>query len=66
MYYCLKNNKDFQTTAETFQISYQQVYQWVRNYEVDGEEAELTLEQKIKLEMQQLKKENERWLPTVP
>lgn len=51
VYYYLKNNKDFQTAAETFQISYQHVYQWVRNYEVDGEKAELTLEQKIKLEM---------------
>lgn len=72
VHYCLKNNKDFQTTAETFQVSYQQVYRWVRNYEVGGEEAlkdnrgkkkeeaELTLEQKMKLEMQRLKKENER------
>ncbi|WP_180233654.1 helix-turn-helix domain-containing protein [Bacillus cereus] len=39
MHYCLKNNKDFQTTAETFQVSYQQVYRWVRNYEVGGEES---------------------------
>lgn len=72
MHYCLENNKDFQKTAETFQVSYQQVYRWVRNYEVGGEEAlkdkrgkkkkeaELTLEQKVKLEMQRLKKENER------
>lgn len=68
---CLENNKDFQTVAETFQVSYQQVYRCVRNYEVGGkealkdnrgkkkEEAELTLEKKIKLEMQRLKKENE-------
>ncbi|MFJ8242585.1 hypothetical protein [Bacillus tropicus] len=39
------------STAETFQVSYQQAYRWVRNYEVDGEKAEPTLEQKIKLEM---------------
>jgi len=72
VHYCLENGKDFQKAAETFQVSYQQVYQWVRKYEIGGEEAlkdnrgkkkeevELTPEQRIKLEMQRLERENER------
>ena len=36
---CLENGKDYQKTAETYEVSYQQVYQWVRKYEDGGEEA---------------------------
>jgi transposase len=70
--YCLENGKDYQKAAETFRVSYQQAYQWVKKYE-DGseealkdkrgkkkEEAELSPEQKMKLEMQRLARENER------
>ncbi|MBT2639439.1 IS3 family transposase [Bacillus sp. ISL-39] len=70
--YCLENDKDYQKAAETYQVSYQQVYQWVQKYKDGGEEAlrdkrgrkkeevELSPEQKIKLEMQRLERENER------
>jgi transposase len=72
VFYCLENGKDYQMAAEAFQVSYQQVYQWVKKYEDGGEEslrdkrgkkkdeAELSPEQKIKLEMQRLERENER------
>lgn len=70
--YCLENGKDYQKAAETYQVSYQQVYQWVKKYEDGGEEAlrdkrgrkkeevELSPEQKMKLEMKRLASENER------
>ena len=70
--YCLENGKDYQRAAETFQVSYQQVYQWVKKYEDGGEEAlqdkrgkkkeevELSPDQKMKLEMKRLERENER------
>lgn len=69
---CLKNGKDYQGTAEAYQVSYQQVYQWVKKYEDGGEEAlkdkrgrkkeeaELTPEEIIHLQMKKLERENER------
>lgn len=72
VFYCLENEKDYQKAAETFKVSYQQVYQWVKKYENGGEEAlrdkrgrkkveaELSAEQKMKLEMQKIERENER------
>ncbi len=70
--YCLSNDKDYQKTAEIYEVSYQQVYQWVRKYEDGGdealrdnrgrkkEEAELSPEEKMKFEMKKLERENER------
>ncbi|WP_088088267.1 IS3 family transposase [Bacillus sp. OV166] len=72
VYYCLENDKDYQKAAETYQVSYQQVYQWVKKHEDGGDEAlrdkrgknkvesELSPEEKVKLEMRNLEKENER------
>src|SRR5690606_11163788 len=68
----LENGKNYQETAENHQVSYQQVYQWVRKYEDGGWDAlkdrrgrsksveELTPEGKMELEMRQIEKENER------
>jgi transposase len=68
----LANGKDYQQTAENHQVSYQQVYQWVRKYKDGGwdalqdrrgrskKEEELTSEEKMKLEMRRIEKENER------
>lgn len=68
----LANGKNYQKTAEKHQVSYQQVYQWVRKYEAGGWDSlkdrrgrsksveELTLEEKMKLEMRRIEKENER------
>ncbi len=69
---CLGNGKDYQSVAETYEVSYQQVYQWVKKYDDGGEEAlkdkrgrnkeeaELSPEEKIRLELKKLEKENER------
>lgn len=69
---CLENGKDYQVTAETYEISYQQVYQWVKKYEDGGdealkdkrgrkkEEAELTPEEIVQLQIKKLERENER------
>ncbi|MGG3574203.1 helix-turn-helix domain-containing protein [Bacillus gobiensis] len=69
---CLQHQKNYQLTAETFEVSYQQVYQWVKKFEANGEEAlqdkrgrkkeehELTAEEKFKLDMKRLERENER------
>jgi transposase len=68
----LGNGKDYQKTAELHNVSYQQVYQWVKKYENDGdealkdnrgrtkEEAELTPEEKIQIQFKKLERENER------
>jgi len=69
---CLGNGKDYQEAANTYNVSYQQVYQWVKKYEDGGDEAlkdkrghkkeegSLTPEEKIKLQMKKLERENER------
>jgi transposase len=69
---CLQNHKNYQQTADQYSVTYQQVYQWVRKFEKDGEvglqdkrgkskeETDLTPEEKIKREMARLERENER------
>ncbi|MEY8738510.1 IS3 family transposase (plasmid) [Niallia taxi] len=69
---CLGNGKNYQEAADTYQVSYQQVYHWVKKYEDGGEEAlkdrrgkrkeesKLTPEEKFKLQMKKLERENER------
>ncbi len=69
---CLENGKDYQRTSEIYAISYQQVYQWVKKYENGGdealkdkrgrkkEEAELTPEEIVQLQIKKLESENER------
>lgn len=69
---CLAKGKDYQTTADLYKVSYQQVYQWVQKYEskgVDGlkdgrgrnkTEEELTPEEKTNIEIKRVEKENER------
>lgn len=72
VHYCITHNKDYRNTTETYRVSYQQVYQWVRKYERGSEEAlrdgrgrkkdleELSPEDKIKLGIKKLEAENER------
>ncbi|OBW59445.1 transposase [Solibacillus silvestris] len=69
---CLKNQKDYKKTATQYNVTYQQVYQWVRKFEVGGEESledrrgriksvdERTPEDKLRLKIQQIERENER------
>ena len=35
--YCLEHGKDYKETAAKYEVSYSQVYQWVRHYEEQGE-----------------------------
>ncbi|WP_147554145.1 IS3 family transposase [Bacillus testis] len=70
--YCLSHQKDYQLTAEIHQVSYYQVYSWTKKFEEEGEEglrdkrgrtkseAELTPDEKMRLQMRRLEKENER------
>lgn len=70
--YCISNDKDYRSAAKKYNVSYQQVYQWVKKYEDDGvealrdnrgrkkTEAELSPEDKFKLEMKKLERENQR------
>lgn len=70
--YCIAHSNDYQSAAETYHVSYQQVYQWVKKYESGGEEAlkdrrgrkkdeeELTPEDRAKLAMKKLEAENEK------
>lgn len=37
--FTLDNQKDFQLAADNYQVSYQQVYGWVRKYELDGKDG---------------------------
>lgn len=70
--YCLAIGQDCTKTAGHFQVSYQQVYGWVKKYEAGGQEAlkdgrghtkvpeELTEVERDKLAMKKLEYENER------
>lgn len=70
--YCLKSQKNYQLAAQAYDVSYQQVYHWVKKFEATGEEGlrdrrgrtkeavELTAEEKLKLEIKRIERENER------
>jgi transposase-like protein len=70
--YCLQHEKNYHQTSEYFNITYPQVYQWMKRYEKEGEDGlkdkrgqrktdqELTPEEKIQREMKRLERENER------
>ena len=70
--YCIAQSNDYQHTSEVYNVSYQQVYQWVKKYESGEESAlkdrrgrkkseeELTLEDKTKFSIKKLEVENER------
>ena len=34
--FCIEHGKDYALTTETYQVSYQQIYSWVRKYEASG------------------------------
>jgi len=37
--YCIENGKDYAKTIEKYQVSYNQIYSWVRKYEQGGAET---------------------------
>ena len=70
--FCIENHKNYQLAADTYQVSYQQVYSWVRKYEAQGvesltdkrgrtkPEAEMTELEKLRAENKLLKAQNKR------
>lgn len=68
--HCIEHGKAYNTTAQVYNVSYNQVYQWVKKYEELGEQGlidrrgkgklKLSQEDKTKIEMRNLKKDNER------
>lgn len=70
--FCIENNTDYQLTAERYQVSYQQIYSWVRKYEAQGveglkdqrgrikPESEMTELEKLRAENRLLKAQNKR------
>ena len=70
--FCIENHKNYQLAADTYQVSYQQVYSWVRKYESQGvealtdkrgrtkPEAEMTELEKLRAENKLLKAQNKR------
>ena len=34
--FCIEHGKDYALTVETYQVSYHQIYSWVRKYEANG------------------------------
>lgn len=37
--YCIANKRDYGKTAAQFEVSYTQVYQWVKKYDNGGQDA---------------------------
>ena len=70
--FCVKNDNDYTKTADKYEVSYQQVYLWVKKYKDQGVEAlkdrrgrkkseeELTEQDKLKIKMKEIEAENER------
>ena len=37
--FCIKNNDNYQLTSDKYNVSYQQVYSWVRKYKANGQDS---------------------------
>lgn len=70
--FCIENQKDYQLTVDTYHVSYQQIYSWVKKWETQGAEAltdkrgrtkpktEMTELEKLRAENRLLKAQNKR------
>ena len=70
--FCLEHNKDYGLAVETYNVSYQQIYAWVRKYEEGGVDKlkdnrgrtkpaeEMTEVEKLKAEMKILEAKNKQ------
>ena len=68
--FCIEHNKDYGLSVETYNVSYQQIYAWVRKYEEGGVDKlkdnrgrtkpfeEMTEVEKLKAEMKILEAKN--------
>jgi len=70
--YCLAIDNNYQQAADKYEVSYQQVYQWVQKYEKNGPEGlvdrrgrglsskpNLTDEERVQLRIQELEERNQ-------
>ncbi len=72
VHYCLRNERKYTHAAEAYDVSYDQVYRWVKKYEKHGAEGlldrrgktkreeDLTETEKLKRENERLRRQNER------
>lgn len=70
--HCIANNKDYGKTIERYNVSYQQIYGWVRKYEKDGvdgladrrgkrkDESTMTEVEKLRAQLKLKEAENSR------
>lgn len=63
--YCLSNNRDYKGTASVYDVSYSQVYSWVRKYDAVGEDGLMDKRGRHKTddevdELERLRRENKR------
>lgn len=70
--FCIANSNDYQKAAEEFQVSYQQVYTWVKKYKELGSDAlvdnrgkrkkpeEMNESEKLAAQLKLLEAENKR------
>jgi len=71
-HYCIANDQNYKEAVAKFNVSYQQVYTWVRRYKANGKEGlqdnrgkrkaieTLTPEEKLKLKIKRLEVENNK------
>lgn len=63
--YCLSHNRDYKSTASLYDVSYSQVYSWVRKYDATGDEGLSDKRGRHKTddevdELERLRRENKR------
>ncbi len=63
--YCIEHNRNYKETAVLYDVSYSQVYSWVKKYDNDGEEGLIDKRGHHKLddeldELERLRRENVR------
>ena len=63
--YCLSHNRDYKGTASLYNVSYSQVYSWVRKYDATGDEGLFDKRGRHKTddevdELERLRRENKR------
>ena len=63
--YCISHGRDYKGTASIFDVSYSQVYSWVKKYDTNGEEALIDKRGRHKAdnevdELERLRRENKR------
>ena len=63
--YCISHGRDYKGTASIFDVSYSQVYSWVKKYDTNGEEALIDKRGRHKAdnevdELERLRRENKK------